>query len=167
MCSSDLGGMSMRSVAGQGTTMILRLPFTVAIVRALIARVADETYAIPLAHVSETIELEPDAIGCANGTEAMLGRGEPLPLIRLRALVGLPPRAASGPIDLEHVVVIHLGDRRQGLVIDELTGQEEIVVRPYDAAHVASSFFGGATVLSDGTPSLVVDAGRLADTLAA
>jgi two-component system chemotaxis sensor kinase CheA len=155
------GAMDIRSVPGQGTTMILRLPLTLAIVRALLVRVADEVYAIPLAHVSETIELESDILRTVKGREVLLARDEVLPLMRLRDLVGLPAYLAPSEIALEHVVVIDLGDRRAGLVIDELTGQEEIVVKQYDAVREGLPFFGGATLLSDGTPSLIVDVSSL------
>ena len=155
------GAMDIRSVPGQGTTMILRLPLTLAIVRALLVRVADEVYAIPLAHVSETVELEPDILRTVKGREVLLARDEVLPLMRLRDLVGLPAYQAPSEIALEHVVVIDLGDRRAGLVIDELTGQEEIVVKQYDAVREGLPFFGGATLLGDGTPSLIVDVSSL------
>ena len=155
------GAMDIRSVPGQGTTMILRLPLTLAIVRALLVRVADEIYAIPLAHVSETIELESEILRTVKGREVLLARNEVLPLMRLRDLVGLPAYQPPSEIALEHVVVIDLGDRRAGLVIDELTGQEEIVVKQYDAVREGLPFFGGATLLSDGSPSLIVDVSSL------
>jgi two-component system chemotaxis sensor kinase CheA len=155
------GAMNVRSVPGVGTTMVLRLPLTLAIVRAVLARVGEETYAIPLAHVSETIELGPDVVRTVKGKEVLLEREEVLPLFRLRQLVGLPAYRAAGPIDLEQVVVIDLGDRRAALVIDELTAQEEIVVKQYDTARDGLALFGGATILSDGTPSLIVDVSSL------
>jgi len=155
------GAMDIRSVPGQGTTMMLRLPLTLAIVRALLARVGEEIYAIPLAHVSETIELVPDIRRTVKGREVLLARDEVLPLFRLRNLVGLGPYEAPNEIDLEHVVVIDLGDRRAGLVIDEVTGQEEIVVKQYEGVRDGLPFFGGATLLGDGTPSLIIDVSSL------
>ena len=98
------GAMDIRSVPGQGTTMVLRLPLTLAIVRALLARVADETYAIPLAHVSETIELTPDILKTVKGREVLLARDEVLPLFRLRTLVDLPrPEADALARSLERL----------------------------------------------------------------
>lgn len=155
------GAMNIRSVQGQGTTMTIRLPLTLAVVRSLLARVADEMYAIPLAHVSETIELTPDIVRTVKGREVVMARDEVLPLIRLRRLVGLPHYAPASAIDLEQVVVIDLGDRRAGLVIDELTGQEEIVVKQFDAVRDGPPFFGGATLLGDGRPCLIVDVSSL------
>lgn len=155
------GAMDIRSAPRSGTTVMIRLPVTLAIVRALLARVADETYAIPLAHVSETVELEPELVRTVKGREVLLLRDDVLPLLRLRTLVGLPGYERRGPIDLEQAVVIDLGDRRAGLVIDELTAQDEIVVKPYDAARDGLPFFGGATLLGDGRPSLIVDVSSL------
>jgi two-component system, chemotaxis family, sensor kinase CheA len=155
------GAMDIRSVPGVGTTMMLRLPLTLAIVRAVLARVGGETYAIPLAHVSETLELDPDIIRRVQGHEVMLGRDEALPLLRLRELVGLPSYVASNASDLEQIIIIDLGDRRAALVIDELSGQDEIVVKQYDGVRDALPFFGGATLLGDGTPSLIIDVSSL------
>ncbi|MGE5181737.1 MAG: chemotaxis protein CheA, partial [Acidobacteriota bacterium] len=155
------GAMDIRSAPGKGTTIMIRLPATLAIVRALLARVADETYAIPLAHVSETVELEPALVRTVKGREVLLLRDDVLPLLRLRGLVGLPAHERRGPIDLEQAVVIDLGDRRAGLVIDELTAQDEIVVKPFDGARDGLPFFGGATLLGDGRPSLIVDVSSL------
>ena len=92
----------------------------------------------------------------------LVGSGdEVLPLYRLRTLVGLDPYVSQSDVDLEHVVVIDLGDRRAGLVIDEVTGQEEIVVKQYEAVRDGLPFFGGATLLGDGTPSLIIDVSSL------
>jgi len=155
------GAMDIRSEPGEGTTMVLRLPLTLAIVRALLARVADDIYAIPLAHVSETVELEADAVRTVTGREVLLLRDEVLPLLRLRALVGLPDYVRRDEIELEHVIIIDTGDRRAGLIIDELTGQEEIVVKQYDGVRDGLPFFGGATLLGDGRPALIVDVSSL------
>jgi len=137
--------------------MILRLPLTLAIVRALLARVADEVYAIPLAHVSETIELTPGMVRTVKGREVLLAREDVLPLLRLRSLVGLPGYTPPTDIDLEQVLVIDIGDRRAAVAIDELVGQDEIVVKQFDSVRGALPFFGGATLLGDGTPALIVD----------
>ena len=155
------GAMNVRSAPSSGTTMVLRLPLTLAIVRALLARVGDETYAIPLAHVSETIELGADVVRTVKGKEVLLDRDDVLPLFRLRQLVGLPAYKPAGEIDLEQVVVLDLGDRRAALVIDELTAQEEIVVKQYDTTRDSLALFGGATILSDGTPALILDVSSL------
>jgi len=155
------GAMDIRSAPGEGTTMMLKLPLTLAIVRALLARVADETYAIPLAHVSDTIEVTPEIVKTVKGREVLLARDEVLPLHRMRELVDLPAYVAPTEIALEQAVVIDVGDRRAALIVDELSGQEEIVVKQYDAVRDSLPLFGGATLLGDGTPSLIVDVSSL------
>ena len=155
------GAMDIRSEPGEGTTMMLKLPLTLAIVRALLAKVANETYAIPLAHVSDTIEVTPEIVKTVKGREVLLARDEVLPLHRMRELVDLPAYVAPSDIALEQAVVIDVGDRRAALVVDELSGQEEIVVKQYDAVRDSLPLFGGATLLGDGTPSLIVDVSSL------
>lgn len=151
------GAMEMRSVPGRGTTVTVRLPITLAIVHALLARVHDEVYAVPMAHVNETVMLEPRALRRVQGREVLVLRDDVLPLIRFRDLVQLPP-AAHGA---HQVIVLEVGDRRAGLVVDELTGQQDIVVKQFDPARDALSLFSGATILSDGAPALIVDVGSL------
>ncbi len=157
------GAVDMRTVEGLGTTVTLRLPLTLAIIRALLARVAEETYAIPLTHVSETVELSADLHRRLRGRDVLMIRDDVLPLIRLRTLVGLPPEREPAPVAAppEHVVVIDLGDRRAGVIVDELTGQQEIVVKQFDAVRDGLALFGGATILSDGSPALIMDVSSL------
>jgi len=151
------GAVDIRSTPGQGTTATLRLPLTLAIVRALLARVADEVYAIPLTHVSETVELQAAALRTLQGREVLVLRSDVLPVLRLRALVGLGAREAAAGQPNEQVIIIDLPDRRVGLVVDELGGQQEIVVKQFDGVKDGLSFFGGATILGNGSPALIVD----------
>ncbi|MEO5873231.1 MAG: chemotaxis protein CheA, partial [Gemmatimonadaceae bacterium] len=140
------GSVDIRSVQGEGTTVTLRLPLTLAIVRSLLARIGDETYAVPMTHVSETVELRPAIVRSLQGREVLMLRDEVLPLVRLRQIVdfaGEPPRG------LEQVIVIELAERRAALVVDALIGQQEIVVKQFDGVQDARSLFGGATILGD------------------
>jgi two-component system chemotaxis sensor kinase CheA len=155
------GAVDIRSASGQGTTATLRLPLTLAIVRALLARAGSEVYAIPLTHVSETVELQHAALRTLQGREVLVLRSDVLPVLRLRELVGLPPRVAAPGQPNEQVVIIELPDRRVGLIVDELAGQQEIVVKQFDGVKQAPSFFGGATILGNGSPALIVDVSSL------
>ena len=155
------GAVDIRSTSGQGTTATLRLPLTLAIVRALLARAADEVYAIPLTHVSETVELQHAALRTLQGRDVLVLRSDVLPVLRLRELVRMPPRPAVPGQSNEQVVIIDLPDRRVGLVVDELAGQQEIVVKQFDGVKQAPSFFGGATILGNGSPALIVDVSSL------
>ncbi|HTK47114.1 MAG TPA: chemotaxis protein CheA [Gemmatimonadaceae bacterium] len=152
------GSVDMRTTPGQGTTVTLRLPLTLAILRALLARIGDETYAIPMTHVSETVELQPDILHTLKGREVLMIREDVLPLIRLRGLLGYDGAAPRG---LEQVVVVEMADRRAALVVDALIGQQEIVVKQFDSVQQGLTLFGGATILGDGAPALILDVSSL------
>lgn len=154
------GSVELRSREGQGTTIALRLPVTLAIVRALLARVGAERYALPLTHVRETLERRSAVVQPVQGREMLLLRDEVLPLLRLREVVQLGGVAAAGAAD-EEIVVIERGERRAALVVDELTAQEDIVVKAFDGAREGLALFSGATILADGAPALIVDVGSL------
>jgi two-component system chemotaxis sensor kinase CheA len=127
-------------------------------VRSLLARIGDETYAVPMTHVSETVELRPAIVRSLQGREVLMLREEVLPLVRLRQIVefsGEPPRG------LEQVIVIELAERRAALVVDALIGQQEIVVKQFDGVQDARALFGGATILGDGAPALILDVSSL------
>jgi len=153
-----LGGtVDIRSTKGEGTSVTVRLPVTLAIVRSLLAKVGDETYAIPMTHVNETVHLEANTIRHVKGAEVLVLRGDVLPLMHLRDVVRLPRRDAGGG----QVVVLEVADRRAGMVVDELTGQQEIVIKPFDAVRDGLSVFSGATILGDGVPALILDVSSL------
>ena len=152
------GSVDIRTAPGKGTAVTVRLPLTLAIVRALLARVGDETFALPMQHISETVEISSKTIATVQGREVLVLRDEVLPLLRLRDIVHMPsPSGDPG----RQVVVLEVADRRAGLVVDELTGQQEIVVKQFDAVRDGLAVFGGATILGDGAPALIVDVSTL------
>jgi two-component system chemotaxis sensor kinase CheA len=154
-----LGGMlEIASVPGQGTSMTLQLPQTLAIVRALLVRQSGETYALPLTHVGETVHLQPEEIGAVKGRPVAYLRDEVIPLHSLRKLLssnGVRPEGKRA------AVILEVGDQRVGLEVDQLLGQQEIVVKAFDATADTLRLFSGATILSDGRPALILDAGSL------
>jgi len=153
------GSLEVRSEEGAGTTFTLRLPATLAILRALLARVGDELYAMPLTHVAETFDAGPADVQRVQGREAVLLRGQLLPLVRLRDLLGAA--APAVPRRGQPVIVLELGERRTGVVVDALVGQQEIVVKSFEAPRGTLPVFSGATILGDGVPALILDAGGL------
>jgi two-component system chemotaxis sensor kinase CheA len=153
------GSMEVRSEEGEGTSFTLRLPATLAIVRALLARIGDELYAMPLTHVAETFTPRAGEIQRVQGREAVLLRGDLLPLVRLRDLLGAA--APTVPGRSQPVIVLELGERRTGVVVDALVGQQEIVVKTFEAPRGTLPVFSGATILGDGVPALILDAGGL------
>jgi two-component system chemotaxis sensor kinase CheA len=152
------GSVDIRTAPGKGTTVTLRLPLTLAIVRSLLARVGDETYAIPMTHVSETVELHPQILHTLKGREVLMIREDVLPVIRLRQLLEFDGDAARG---VEQVVVVEMAERRAALVVDALIGQQEIVVKQFDGVQNGLTLFGGATILGDGAPALIIDVSSL------
>jgi two-component system, chemotaxis family, sensor kinase CheA len=154
-----LGGMlEIASQAGQGTSMTLQLPQTLAIVRALLVRQSGETYALPLTHVGETVHLLPEEIGTVKGRPVAYLRDEVIPLHSLRALLSTNGTRPEGK---RAAVILEVGEQRVGLEVDQLLGQQEIVVKAFDATADTLRLFSGATILSDGRPALILDAGSL------
>ena len=151
------GSVEIRSIPTRGTTVTLRLPLTLAILRALLVRVDGDTFAVPMTHVNETVELEGSALKSVKGHEVLMLRDDVLPLVRFRSLLGLASDGARMP----QVIVLEVGERRAGLVVDELAGQQDIVVKQFDAVRNAAALFSGATILGDGAPALIVDVGSL------
>ena len=157
-----LGGVvDLRSTEGEGTTFSLRLPVTLAVIPALLARVGGESYALPLTHVTETLQLSRGVVRTVRGREVVVIREEVLPLLHLREVVGLPGRDAGHDASASHVVLVEMAERRAGLVVDQLVGQEEIVVKPFDAVRGAASCFNGATIMGDGSAALILEVGSL------
>jgi len=154
-----LGGtIDIRTEAGKGTTFVLRLPVTLAIVRALIAAVGRERYALPLTYVAETVEFGVVPITTVEGREAMVLRDRVVPLVHLRQLLGVN---GDQPPARRPVIVIEMGERRTGLIVDGMLGQQEIVVKAFDAPRGTLPVFSGATIMGDGVPALILDAGGL------
>ncbi len=154
------GSVELKTVAGEGTTITIRLPVTLAIVRALLARSGTERYALPLTHVRETLEYDRDVVQHVKGKPVLVLRDEVLPLLDLREVVRQHATVPAGGPNRE-IVVIERGDRRSGLVVDELIGQQDIVVKQFDAARDGLALFSGATILADGAPALIMDVGSL------
>ena len=155
-----LGGtLEIRSEVGKGTTFLIRVPLTLAIVRALLADAGGERYAVPLAYVAETVEFDPRAVDRAAEPRGAGGAraGDP---DRAPARSGREPRRGprrrAGP-----TVILEVGERRTALVVDALLGQQDIVVEPFDAPRGMPPYVGGATILADGAPALILDAAAL------
>lgn len=151
------GSVEIRSTPGEGTVVTLRLPLTLAILRALLVRVDGDTFAVPMTHVNETVELQPAALKSVKGHEVLMLRDDVVPLVRFRSLLGMAGDAGRLP----QVIVLEVGERRAGLVVDELAGQQDIVVKQFDAVRNAAALFSGATILGDGAPALIVDVSSL------
>jgi two-component system chemotaxis sensor kinase CheA len=154
-----LGGtLEVRSELGRSTTFLIRVPLTLAIVRALLAEAGGERYAVPLAYVAETVEFDRHYVTAVRDREALVVRDQVIPTVHLCDLVACrsSPGSARRP-----TVILEVGERRTALVVDALVGQQDIVVEPFDAPIGLPSYVGGATILADGAPALILDAAAL------
>jgi len=154
------GSVEIRTEPGKGTAFVLRLPVTLAIVRALIAAVGHERYALPLTYVAETVEFGTIPLTTMEGRDAIVLRDRVVPLVDLRTLLGTNGGAPAPP-PRRPVIVLEMGERRAGIVVDGMVSQQEIVVKGFDAPPGTLPVFSGATIMGDGVPALILDAAGL------
>ncbi|MBN1762558.1 MAG: chemotaxis protein CheA [Methanomicrobia archaeon] len=157
----ELGGLvEIQSTSDMGTRIMLKLPLTTAIIQALLVKVYNKTYAIPLSNVREIISVPPDSIKTIHGTRVTTIRGSILPLLLLHYLFGLSDAATatnSNHNDKLVVVVVERSEGRIGLVVDAALEQQEIVVKPPDERMQGVTGLGGFTILGDGSVIPILD----------
>ena len=153
------GEVSVKSVLGEGSTWTIRLPLTLAIIQTLMVVVGGEKYAISLGSI-ETIETIPRGdIKYVENREVINLRGQVLPLIRLCELIDVESKC---PDDANlTVVIVKKGDKMAGIVVDELKGQQEIVIKSLGRYIKQVKFISGATILGDGEVALILDTNAL------
>ena len=150
------GMIDVMSELGGGTTIAIRIPLTVAIMRAMVVRVDEEVYAVPLSNIIEILRADPNAISAVAGQPVMRVRDSVLPLVDLRGALGgdrAGATAATSPI----VVIVGLGERRLALGVTGLFGQEEVVIKALDDHLERHTAISGATIREDGSVSLILD----------
>ena len=153
------GEVDVRTKLGEGSTWIIRLPMTLAIIQALMVKVGGETYAIPLDSIQIIEDVAPDEIKLVQNREVINLRGSVTPLIRLSKSLEVE---SNQPEDSNMVVVIvKKGEQQAGLVIDEMLGQLEIVIKPLGKYTSKCKFISGATILGDGEIALILDTNAL------
>lgn len=160
------GTIEVESHLGQGTRLKLKIPLTLAIIPALMVRSGRELFAIPQANLVELVRVDMDAgerIEMIHGAEFYRLRGELLPLIRLSRVLRLSSGAAQEKDEETNVVVLGAGGQSFGLVVDEVSDREEIVVKPLSRHLKNLNVFAGATILGDGTVALILDVPGIAE----
>jgi two-component system chemotaxis sensor kinase CheA len=151
-----LGGqMDLVSKFGQGTHVYIRLPLTLAIVLSLLIKVGDETYAISLENVEETILVKSENIKTVHGSPVTLLRGEVLSLSDLGEVLGTTVEETRR--DEYPVVVVKIGKNKIGIIVNELIGQQEIVIKSLGRFLSKVKGISGATILGDGNVALILD----------
>jgi len=148
------GTFDVDSVPGEGTTFTIKLPLTLAIIQALLVRVAHELYAIPLDAVIETQRIAAGEVRTVHGSEVITLRGQVVPLVRVAEFFRLD--AARDP-DKVMIVIVGLQGRQVGLVVDSFQGEQEIVIKPLSDVIGRIPGISGATILGNGSISLIID----------
>jgi two-component system, chemotaxis family, sensor kinase CheA len=146
------GSISIQSEPGQGTTFVLKLPLTLAIIKSLLLRVQERLYAIPLNAVVEISRASEGAVHRVDNHEVLQLRNTVLTLVRMNSAPAEP-----APGKRIFLVVIALGERRYGLIVDELVGEEELVIKPLDSEVIVSDLVSGASILGDGRVVLMLN----------
>jgi len=151
------GTIDLTTVPGQGTTATLRLPLTLAIIDGMLVRVGNGRYTIPLAAVEECVELPEGIEAHAKGRNFLDIRGSLVPYLRLREVFG----TSALPEPFQKVVIVASGEGRVGLVVDQIIGNNQTVIKQLSKLHSSIKSFSGATILGDGMVALILDTAHL------
>jgi two-component system chemotaxis sensor kinase CheA len=151
------GTIDMVSEEGKGSRITLRIPLTLAIIEGLLIRVGDSRYVIPLAAVEECLELSLEEDLRSRGRSMIQVRDTLVPFIRLRELFDTGTR----PDPYQKIVVITTGGERVGLVVDQIIGSHQTVIKSMSVLHQDVASFSGATILGDGGVALILDVVQL------
>lgn len=153
------GEVEVKSKLGEGSTWTIRLPLTLAIIQALMVVVGDEKYAISLGSIKGLEDIPTSDIKLVQNKEVINLRGTVTPLIRLNEVLDCESKRSKDENLI--VVIVKKGDKTAGLVIDELIGQQEIVIKSLGKYIKQCKFISGATILGDGEVALILDANAL------
>jgi len=154
------GTVTVHSSPGKGTRFIIKLPLTLAIIQGLLVRVGTEVYAIPITSVIESHRIKPAEIKIIDNHEVFNVREDVISLVRMNRLFRLDTEEST---DYNFVVIVGSGDKKMGLMVDSLIGEEDVVIKPLKDKYTNSPGIAGATILGDGTVSLIIDVSQLLD----
>ena len=151
------GSLEIDSALGQGTTVTLRLPLTLAIIEGLLIEVAGERYTLPMPSVQEIVELPAEKAVPKRSGDFLDIRGRFVPFLRLRALFD----CSGQPGEHQNVVIVMSGEHRIGLVVDRIVGTNQTVIKQMSKLHASVRAVSGATILGDGSVALILDVAHL------
>ncbi len=154
----SLGGIiEINSRIKEGTKITLKLPLTLAVIQAMMLRIGEEVYALPLNYISETLEYDLHKIKTIKNRLVIMTREGVLPLVDLGKLLNVPNYNKSSIKREKSIVVVEINNEHIGILVDALLGQEEIVIKPLDPILSDVPGFSGITIKGDGLPALVLD----------
>ncbi len=148
------GHVDVETHVDEGSVFKIKLPLTLAIIQAMLVQVQEEMYAIPLGSIDSTINIQETDIQTVQNKEVIVLRGEIIPIIRMGEMLQVPHVKDTNEI---FVVVVHAGEAKAGIVVDNLIGQQEIVIKTLGNLFAGLKMFSGATVLGDGRVALILD----------
>ena len=152
------GTVSVTSEAGKGTKFSIRLPLTLAIIQGLLVRVGKEVYSIPIASVIESQRVKTEDISTIDNYEVLNVRNEVISILRLSRLFNIKETTQS---DYSFVVIVGSEEKKIGVMVDSLIGEEDVVIKPLRDQFTNSPGIAGASVLGDGSVSLIIDVRQL------
>ncbi len=154
------GTVTVWSSPGEGTTFTMKIPLTLAIIQGLMVRVGAETYAIPITAVVESHRIKPDEIRMLDNHEVLNVRDDVVSLLRLSRIFRISTDQQQGYL---FVVIVGSGDKKVGLVVDSLIGEEDVVIKPLRDRYTNAPGIAGANITGDGRVSLIIDVAQLLD----
>jgi two-component system chemotaxis sensor kinase CheA len=148
------GLLELQSTPGKGTMVRLRLPLTLAMIRALLFQVGEKLYALPLSAVAEITKVSLSELTTMGGKDTLILRDRTISLIRAERLFKV---GGSGP-EKRFALILRLGSRRVGLLVDRIAGQQELVIKSLQSEMSRSGMIAGASILGDGKVVIILDA---------
>lgn len=152
------GSVTVSSVRGKGSRFTIKLPLTLAIIQGLLVRVGKEIYSIPITSVIESHRIKPADIRMIDNYEVFNIRNDVVALLRLNRLFKVPTNEQR---DYHFVVIVGTADKRMGLMVDTLIGEEDVVIKPLRDRFTQSPGIAGASILGDGSVCLIIDVSQL------
>lgn len=155
---SALGGnISVKSEVGIGSTFTIHLPLTLSIIQALLVKVSTETFAISLGFIEKVVSILPQDIKSSHSGQIFIYREQAIPVIRVNEKLNLP----SVKEQEQYLIIVKVGEKFYGLIVDTLIGQQEIVIKPLGKSLMNVKEYVGATILGNGLVTLILDAGAI------
>ena len=152
------GTISLETKKEKGTKISISLPLTLAIIEALLITVNEHVYAIPIANIDTTQRISDGELKVVQGQEVFLLRGEVMPIVRLRKLFGYEKKNDSSN---EYIIIVKVGNKKYGVVVDKLLGQDDIVIKSLGSLLNDVKEFSGGAILGDGRIALILDVASL------